>query len=584
MALTPDEIDGLRELILAVYGPVTEELLRDLCRCITAAGQISSGDEYKLLLAKSLAGADDVIADTLRRQTDLTDDAVEQLMRWAAEKTAPLEENESLRNIAEAYVKVTRKEVANVLGQLAAADVDGRVYPIKDVYRRTMDYVFREVSSGTKTPEEAVRRATLRLWQRGIRTVDRSDGRTFSVEFMAQRAIMAKMGEMTTAINEKHHDDGGCDGWEISAHSASAPDHEPYQGRQYSDKEYKRLNSRLQRRIGTLSCKHIAWPIKLGVDSPQWTNEQLAEMARENAKGVTYEGRHYTQYEATQQQKALENSIRQCKVRSAAAQEEGKLGSGELRSSRILLRQLNAEYKRFSAAAGLRTAPERLRAAGLGRALRPDGTLEMPRPAGTLTGSGGKLDVEEARKSYSAYLDTLTDAPEKNMVWLRYFTEKNPTEYMEDGTLDAPFAYDPVEDRILYNPRHPQFSTTDFEMANTHELAHRTDVLNAQGYKNKAFVDAISDASKAVLDNAEGFQRVAQAVRSDLMKDILSALSSGRLDTGFGHKAEYWAKNSEAVPLEIFAELFTMETRNDSDLFFVKKLFPGLWKEYQKLF
>ena len=30
MALTPDEIDGLRELILAVYGPVTEELLRDL--------------------------------------------------------------------------------------------------------------------------------------------------------------------------------------------------------------------------------------------------------------------------------------------------------------------------------------------------------------------------------------------------------------------------------------------------------------------------------------------------------------------------------------------------------------------------
>ena len=192
--------------------------------------------------------------------------------------------------------------------------------------------------------------------------------------------------------------------------------------------------------------------------------------------------------------------------------------------------------------------------------------------------------MEEARKSYSAYLDTLTDAPEKNMVWLRYFTEKNPTEYMEDGTLDAPFAYDPVEDRILYNPRHPQFSTTDFEMANTHELAHRTDVLNAQGYKNKAFVDAISDASKAVLDNAEGFQRVAQAVRSDLMKDILSALSSGRLDTGFGHKAEYWAKNSEAVPLEIFAELFTMETRNDSDLFFVKKLFPGLWKEYQKLF
>lgn len=363
MALTPEEIDGLRELIVSIYGPIAEELLRDLCRCIAAAGGVTSGAEYKLLLAKSLAGADNVIEDTLRRQTDLTDEAVEQLMQWAAEKTAPLENSESLRNIADAYVEVTRNEVTHVLGKLAAADVDGRVYPIKDVYRRTMDYVFRQVSSGAKTPEEAVRRATLRLWQRGIRTIERSDGRSFSVEYMAQRAIMSKMGEMTTAINEKHHNDGGYDGWEISAHSACAPDHESIQGRQYSDEEYKTLNSRLQRRIGTLSCKHIAWPIKLGVDKPQWTQEQLAELAQQNAQGITYEGRHYTQYEATQQQKALENSIRQCKDRIAAAQEQGELGSGELRSSRILLRQLKAEYERFSAAAGLPTAPERLQAA-----------------------------------------------------------------------------------------------------------------------------------------------------------------------------------------------------------------------------
>ena len=55
MALTPQEIDGLRELIADIYGPVTEELLRDLCRCIAAAGQVTSSAAYKLLLAKSLA-------------------------------------------------------------------------------------------------------------------------------------------------------------------------------------------------------------------------------------------------------------------------------------------------------------------------------------------------------------------------------------------------------------------------------------------------------------------------------------------------------------------------------------------------
>ena len=161
--------------------------------------------------------------------------------------------------------------------------------------------------------------------------------------------------------------------------------------------------------------------------------------------------------------------------------------------------------------------------------------------------------------------------------------DRNPTEYMEDGTLDAPFAYDPVEDRILYNPRHPQFSTTDFEMANTHELAHRTDVLNAQGYKNKAFVDAISDASKAVLDNAAAFQRVAQSVRSDFLQDIFSALSGGKWELKYMHTSEYWNRDAAFAPMEIFAELFTMETRNDPDLYLVQKMFPALWEAYQKL-
>ncbi len=61
--------------------------------------------------------------------------------------------------------------------------------------------------------------------------------------------------------------------------------------------------------------------------------------------------------------------------------------------------------------------------------------------------------------------------------------------------------------------------------------------------------------AKAVLKNMEGFQRVAQAVRSKSLKDILSALSSGRLYTGFGHKVEYWEKN-QSVHLRFLRELF----------------------------
>lgn len=584
MALTPEEIDGLRELIMSIYGPIAEELLRDLCRCIAAAGGVTSGAEYKLLLAKSLAGADNVIGDTLRRQTDLTDEAVEQLMQWAAEKTAPLENSESLRNIADAYVEVTRNEVISVLGELAAADVDGRVYPIKDVYRRTMDYVFRQVSSGAKTPEEAVRRATLRLWQRGIRTIDRSDGRSFSVEYMAQRAIMSKMGEMTTAINEKHHNDGGYDGWEISAHSACAPDHESIQGRQYSDEEYKILNSRLQRRIGTLSCKHIAWPIKLGVDKPQWTQEQLAELAQQNAQGITYEGRHYTQYEATQQQKALENSIRQCKDRIAAAQEQGELSSGELRSSRILLRQLKAEYERFSAAAGLPTAPERLQAAGLSRALKADGTLEMPQPAGSLKREDGTLDIDTARRRHLEYLDTLTDAPDHVKMYLDYYNKVNPTEYRLDTSLEHAFAYSLTDDVIIYNPNAQGFDRIDFDEVALHETAHRADLLGIRSCDNVKFREAIESAMRAVPNQLEALRLAAEKSDSRAFHDILDALSEELLETKYFHGKEYWMADKRNRALEIFAELFTLETQNRQELKIVKAAWPELWNAYQSLF
>lgn len=584
MALTPEEIDGLRELIMSIYGPIGEELLRDLCRCIAAAGGVTSGAEYKLLLAKSLAGADDVIADTLRRQTDLSDEAVEQLMQWAAEKTAPLENSESLRNIADAYVEVTRNEVTHVLGELAAADVDGRVYPIKDVYRRTMDYVFRQVSSGAKTPEQAVRRATLRLWQRGIRTIERSDGRSFSVEYMAQRAIMSKMGEMTTAINEKHHNDGGYNGWEISAHSACAPDHESIQGRQYSDEEYKILNSRLQRRIGTLSCKHIAWPIKLGVDKPQWTQEQLAELAQQNAQGITYEGRHYTQYEATQQQKALENSIRQCKDRIAAAQEQGELGSGELRSSRILLRQLKAEYERFSAAAGLPTAPERLQAAGLSRALKADGTLEMPQPAGSLKREDGTLDMDTARRRHLEYLDTLTDAPDHVKMYLEYYNKVNPTEYRLDTSLEHAFAYSLTDDVIIYNPNAQGFDRIDFDEVALHETAHRADLLGIRSCDNVKFREAIESAMRAVPNQLEALRLAAEKSDSRAFHDILDALSEELLETKYFHGKEYWMADKRNRALEIFAELFTLETQNRQELKIVKAAWPELWNAYQSLF
>ena len=169
-------------------------------------------------------------------------------------------------------------------------------------------------------------------------------------------------GLMQEQISQQNHDDLGCDGWEISAHGGSAPDHEPFQGRQYPDKQYHKINNSLHRRIGTLNCGHSAMPIIMGVNSPQYTDEELEEFQKQNEEGVTAGDKHYTLYEATQRQRSLERSIRKRKAHILVDEELGD--TEKLQQDQIRLQILKQRYHEFSKAAGLPEQYERLEKAG----------------------------------------------------------------------------------------------------------------------------------------------------------------------------------------------------------------------------
>ena len=156
----------------------------------------------------------------------------------------------------------------------------------------------------------------------------------------------------------------GANGWEIDAHSNSAPDHEPIQGKQYSDADYEALNNSLIRRIGTLNCGHAAFPIILGVSLQQYSAAELEAMRGDNEKGVEYKGKHYTGYEATQRQRQLESAIRKQKHRILVDEATGD--AEKLETDQIKLQTLRQEYNRFSKAVGLRTQSERAEVAGFG--------------------------------------------------------------------------------------------------------------------------------------------------------------------------------------------------------------------------
>lgn len=376
--LTPEQIAALRDAASQITDPINDFLLNDIARRISEAGQLTSTASYEVWRAQQLGMSQREIKKRLRKILNVSHRELRRLLTQSAEvgydfdikrlpyvQAVPFARNEALQQIVAAAVELAQEDFTNLTQTLGLIDPYGKALPIQDAYRSCMDYAFKQVITGAADYNTAIRGACKNLAERGVLTIDYQSGVHTSLEAAVRRNIMGGLGLMQEQIAQRNHDDLGCDGWELSAHANSAPDHEPIQGKQYSDAAYTALNNSLVRRIGTLNCGHAAFPIILGVNSPQYTPEELEKFRKDNENGITYQGRHYTGYQATQMQRKLETAMRKQKRRILVDEAAGD--QEKLLTDQIKLRRLSEEYKRFSKAAGLRTQPERAQVAGFGR-------------------------------------------------------------------------------------------------------------------------------------------------------------------------------------------------------------------------
>ena len=373
--LPPDDIDALRILAMQITDPMTDFLLRDIARRVAEAGRITSTAGYQIWKIQGLGKSQKEVKKKLVELLNVSLDEIDEIFEQAAEEGykfdlsklptvegIPFEENESLIQIVRAAVTLAQDDFTNITQTIGMISPYGQRLPLYDAYNACCDFAFKQVFTGATDYNTAVQMACRNLYQRGLVTVDYESGAKASIETAVRRNIMGGLGLMQEKISEQNHEKYGADGWEISAHAASAPDHEPIQGKQYRDEEYQKLNDSLVRRIGTLNCGHAAFPIFYGVTEPTYTAEQLEAFKRANANGITYQGKHYTTYEATQAQRRLETAIRKCKRKITVL--EGAGDDDALKAARTRYTRLNQEYARFSKAAGLRTQTARLKAAG----------------------------------------------------------------------------------------------------------------------------------------------------------------------------------------------------------------------------
>lgn len=578
--LTAEQIAALRDKAGQLVDPVVEFLIGDIAERISEAGQLTSTAAYEVWKAQKLGLSQKQLKKELSKRLKVSSGEIEQLLTQAAEVgyefdisrfptvgAIPFAQNESLQQILSAAVEMAQEDLTNITQTMGFVTHDGVPTELTEAYRKSCDFAFEKVMTGAQDYNSAIREATRGLAQKGILALDYESGVHRSLEAAVRGNIMGGLGLMDEKINQHNHDALGCDGWEISAHHGSAPDHEPIQGKQYPDAEYRRLNNSLLRRIGMLNCGHDSMGVILGVNEPQHTEEQLEQMRQENERGITYEGKHYTLYEATQRQRRIETAMRNQKRKILIDEKTGD--RDKLQADQIRLVTQRAEYKRFSEAAGLPMQHERAEVAGFtwkhgkaaektAKGFTSDNRISSPQKGGGYSSNthfedgwdsnmGSKSWTAERRRSmYNAERDTVN----KKYEIARLFNSDGKELFKKDGGSGAvrftSTEIKQMRDGVLTH-NHPNgscFSPEDINMLRRGKLSEIRAVTSQGIYrlqKPASWKKSISSLEKIeevyyAIDKEISMPIYAQAYRGEITYPQADAMSQEAVIREFGKR------------------------------------------------
>lgn len=421
-----EKLEELRKRAAAIAEPIWETLLRDIVRRVRGAGGITSTAEYQIYRAEQLGLAEKAIKAAIAEQLKISDAAIDMLFEELKDETVLFEENAELRQLVEAYGTVSKKASAADYEGLWAPGPDGKLYTVKEAYGKIMDFAWMQTATGTYDFQTAVREATKKLLERGLRVIPGKDGRSYRLEYAVRSYITNRMGEMFNAVNQMNYDAIGADGWEISAHPAPAPDHALYQGRQYSKEEYDRINNSLARKFGWWNCRHLVYPIRLGVSPRAYSDEQLQKYLDDNEKGVWYNGQHYTLSGARDRKRQLESLISQTKYDILAAEGDEQL----LKERQIRLQNQRREYERFCRETGQEPENWRTMVASFGRS-------EASKAAWAARKLGMGTSTLRAKDAMRVQLSALTEAERAQLTQYTGFDATAINSAIRHGRINA---------------------------------------------------------------------------------------------------------------------------------------------------
>lgn len=408
--LNEETQEKLAELVVDRIEELNKYIIEEIGKSLLELGELTPSKAYQLEQAIKYGASYNKIIKKIEEITKLNEKEIDNIFKELAKKNQqwakvyydyrgldfiPYGQNKALQDKVNAIAKITKDTYRNIMQTSAYSILKGnKTYytPISKIYQDVLDETVISISQGKETYNQSIRRIMKELTSKGLRQVDYSTGYSRRLDSSVRMNVLDGMKQLSNEVQRQFGEEFNADGIEISVHLNPAPDHNKIQGRQFSTikpsknklseweklqngkkaKDYKgniysldHDDNGTYRPISTMNCYHYIFSIILGVNKPQYSDEQLKQINSKNTKGFDFEGKHYTMYEGTQLQRKIETEIRKQKDIQIGARSINDIE--EIEKSQNKIRKLSQKYKKLSDISGLPTKMQRLSVSGYRR-------------------------------------------------------------------------------------------------------------------------------------------------------------------------------------------------------------------------
>lgn len=385
--ITPEYVQAAGEYLTPLYQDLEDYVIQKICEQLKISGE-ANATALELIRELQRRGLDlKEIEKRIRKTLGISQKELNNIFQDAItrnelfygdvlnkmELVGEAYQLEAMRLEADAIARQTMGEFVNLTQSMGFAiqDTSGAVnfYPIKEAYQKALDKAAVQVLSGADSYDVAIRQAVKSLSDSGIQVVDYESGHHDRIDVAARRAVMTGVVQISSKYTEQMAEDIPTPYREVSAHSGARDvdkpnpwsNHKKWQGRVYSVRDGDKYPSiyavcgwgQVDGLEGA-NCRHVHHPFWDGISKRSYTDEELEDI---DPQPFTYQGKEYTHYQATQQQRKIERALRAVKRRMLGEKAAGL--EDAYKASAVKYKRLNEEYDRFSAAAGLRPQRER---------------------------------------------------------------------------------------------------------------------------------------------------------------------------------------------------------------------------------